>query len=111
MRHTFCRDPSLDPADDLIVRVRLEPALNSEAFFPNFIGIFNNNAMKPSPVQLIWLLCEHHIRLANIPRPIHEIMCMSVSVMGPLLGYRLHYDEYMQVLSLSPQGGLMEDEL
>jgi hypothetical protein len=49
---------------------------------------------RPSPVQLIWLFCASNLRLADIPAPIHEALCLATSFVGPLLGYRLHYDAY-----------------
>lgn len=91
-KHHFCRGPDSD--DDLLIDFKLEPALKGEKFFYEFVGMFRDNNLKPNPMLLIWLLCEHDMYLADIPIPLHEAMCMSLRVVAPLLGYRISHDEY-----------------
>ena len=98
VKHTFCRGPDMSDNETLAVRFTLSPALNSEMFFPNFVGIFNDAKMNPNPIHVIWLVCSYDMRLADIPWLLHEVMCLSFDLVAPLLGYRTEYPEYASVL-------------
>lgn len=91
-KHTFCRAPN--STSTLNVKFTLEPALDSHLFFTTFVGIHRDSQMKPSPIHLIYLVCASDMRLADIPWPIHELMCSTLSWMAPLMGYRLEYEKY-----------------
>lgn len=91
-KHHFTRGPDSD--EDLIMNFKLEPALKGELFFKEFVGLIRDSKMTPNPLLLIWLLCEHDMYLADIPAPVHGVMCASLQLVGPLLGFRLQHAEY-----------------
>ncbi len=91
-KHHFCRGPDSD--DDLIIDFKLEPALKGEKFFAEFVGLIRDQNLKPNPMLLIWLLCEHDMYLADVPIVVHQTMCYSLNIVAPLLGYRLVHHEY-----------------
>lgn len=91
-KHHFCRGPDSD--DDLIIDFKLEPALKGEKFFEEFVGLIRDQNLKPNPMLLIWLLCEHDMYLADVPIVVHQTMCYSLNIVAPLLGFRLAHEEY-----------------
>lgn len=91
-KHTFCRAPNA--TGTLNVIFTLEPALDAHLFFATFVGIHRDSHMKPSPIHLIYLVCANDMRLVDIPRPIHDLMCWTFPWVAPFLGYRLEYEEY-----------------
>lgn len=105
-KHTFCRAPNETGTLDVIFT--LEPALDSHLFFSNFVGVFRDAKMNPSPIHLIYLVCAHDMRLADIPLPIHELMCAAFPYVAPLMGYRLEYDEYE--VESQPSAAVEEEE-
>mmetsp|Transcript_26875 Transcript_26875/g.52439 ORF Transcript_26875/g.52439 Transcript_26875/m.52439 type:complete len:232 (+) Transcript_26875:109-804(+) len=105
-KHTFCRGPSMKDHEELQTRISLYPALNAGEFFPNIVGIFNDAGQNPNPLKVVWLMCHHHIRLVDIPGPVHEAMCVMLSFFGPLLGFRIVDATY----AVEPSGGGVPDE-
>jgi mannose-6-phosphate isomerase-like protein (cupin superfamily) len=93
-KHTFCRSHRMAADDELRVEVVLEPALNSAAFFPNLIGLLRDSGFAPSPVRMLFLFCAHHVRLADIPAPLHDALCATIQLVAPLAGYTATYPEY-----------------
>lgn len=93
-RHTFCRGPDMTADETLVLDVNLAPALNADNFFRTFVGIFNNGRGSPSPVHLLWALCAHHVRLADIPPLVHEGLCVLTNFAAPLFGYSLYHREH-----------------
>jgi mannose-6-phosphate isomerase-like protein (cupin superfamily) len=91
-KHHFTRGPDSD--EDLIMNFKLEPALKGEMFFQEFVGLIRDSNMKPNPLLLIWLLCEHDMYLADIPTVVHAAMCFSLDLVAPLLGYRVRHEQY-----------------
>lgn len=91
-KHTFTKHGS----EDLVTKVTLYPNPDGlgQRFFPNLFGSVRDTNGNPNPVQVIYLFCNHGVRLADIPGPIHEFMCVATNMVAPLLGYRLEYDEY-----------------
>jgi hypothetical protein len=92
VKHTFARSPDSD--QDLLINVTLEPAGKGESFFLELVGMFKERKMSPNPALLIWLLCHHDMRLADIPAPVHEFMCVALDLVAPLMGYSLYHNQY-----------------
>lgn len=93
LKHRFARAPN--STSTLKINFKLFPGdMATEDFFATMAGVMRDTKQKPSPVQMIWLFCESGTRLADIPAPIHDGLCMVTRLVGPLLGYQLAYDAY-----------------
>ena len=84
--------------EDLIVRVRIEPfdkhGLRQE-FFENFAGVFRDQYV--SIWQLSMFFDDAQVYPAVLPQPWVKILVKFGSLMGRLLGYKLHYEEYTTI--------------
>ena len=80
----------------MLAKVTLHPNPDciGQRFFPNLFGNVRDANGKPNPVQALYIFCSHGVRLADIPKPIHELMCVATNMVAHLFGYRLEYEEY-----------------
>ncbi|CAF3126256.1 unnamed protein product [Rotaria sp. Silwood2] len=94
--HTFWMD---DNKEDLIVRIRLEPANRysglRQGFFENFAGIFRDQHI--SMWQIFVLFENAQVYPASLPLPIMKIMVKTGALIGQLLGYKIEYEEYTTI--------------
>mmetsp|Transcript_29281 Transcript_29281/g.48396 ORF Transcript_29281/g.48396 Transcript_29281/m.48396 type:complete len:239 (-) Transcript_29281:197-913(-) len=87
-KHTFVKSGG----ENMRVRVTMFPnPENSERLFPNLFGTIRDG---PNPVQIIYIMCNNGVRLADMPGFVHEALCVILNVMAPLAGYHVEYPEY-----------------
>ncbi|KAL9183268.1 hypothetical protein ACHAXT_005055 [Thalassiosira profunda] len=88
--HTYIKTGADDVEVDITLRPN--PGGNGQRFFPNLFGSIRDGG--PNLVQILYVFCTNGVRLADIPGPIHEGMCLATRAVAPLLGYRHEYPEY-----------------
>mmetsp|Transcript_10559 Transcript_10559/g.30071 ORF Transcript_10559/g.30071 Transcript_10559/m.30071 type:complete len:236 (+) Transcript_10559:146-853(+) len=76
----------------LSLKVTLEPALTGEVFFENCWGLYRQGYA--SPMQMLTLLFDHGITLANVPEPVNLGIQHILVPFAKLLGYKSMYPEY-----------------
>mmetsp|Transcript_23769 Transcript_23769/g.61747 ORF Transcript_23769/g.61747 Transcript_23769/m.61747 type:complete len:242 (+) Transcript_23769:200-925(+) len=77
---------------DMMIRITLEPALSSEAFFENIMGLQKDGY--GSPLQMICLLYGHDVELNDVPLPIRLAIKHILYPFSKLAGYRTMYPQY-----------------
>ena len=87
--HTFVKSGGDDM--EVVITLRPNPGNTGQRFFPNLFGTIRD---KPSLPQIIYIFCMNGVRMADIPWPIHEFMCIATRVVAPILGYRHEYPQY-----------------
>ena len=75
------------------ITLRPNPGNQMQRFFPNLFGTIRDGG--PNLVQILYIFCTNGVRLADIPKPIHEVVCLTTRGVAPLLGYRHEYEEYV----------------
>lgn len=82
--------------NDLELKITLRPNPDGigQRFFPNLFGNVRDYNGNPSLVQVLFLFCNHGVGLAEIPSPIHKLICKATNAVAPFLGYKLEYEEY-----------------
>ncbi|HEX6914809.1 MAG TPA: cupin domain-containing protein [Chitinophagaceae bacterium] len=82
----------------LKMRVKLEPALNSEIFFEQFFGLANDGKTKadgsPKFMQVMAMSNEYEIYLAAPPVPVQKIAAGILGTIAGVLGYKKYYSAY-----------------
>ncbi|CAF0740705.1 unnamed protein product [Rotaria sp. Silwood1] len=91
--HTFWMN---DNKEDLIVRVRVEPANKCnglrQGFFENFAGITRDQHIS---IWQIFVLFENaQTYPASLSLPFMKIIVKIGALIGRLLGYKIEYEEY-----------------
>lgn len=88
--HTYIKTGSEDM--EVNITLRPNPGGKMQRFFPNLFGTIRDGG--PNLVQILYIFCSNGVRLADIPGPIHEFMCLTTKTVAPILGYRHEYEEY-----------------
>lgn len=80
------------------MKVRFEPALNTETFLEQFFGLGNDGKTKadgtPSFLQIMAMVNKYQLYVAGPPVFVQKIMGFTVGGIARLLGYRDYYAEY-----------------
>ena len=94
--HTFW---SLSADKDVILRVRVSPALTSSTFYENYIGI-KRDVRNPiiRELNLLYAELESDIYPAGIPLTLSRFIHLALDVLGKLIGMRPYYKEYSSLL-------------
>eukprot|EP00193_Tetraselmis_chui_P018645 CAMPEP_0177771548 /NCGR_PEP_ID=MMETSP0491_2-20121128/11666_1 /TAXON_ID=63592 /ORGANISM="Tetraselmis chuii, Strain PLY429" /LENGTH=171 /DNA_ID=CAMNT_0019289135 /DNA_START=307 /DNA_END=822 /DNA_ORIENTATION=+ len=84
---------------ELKIKVTLEPALSSEAFFEQLVGLTRDGYT--SPFQMIPLLYDHGVELASdVPLPVRMAVKYILAPLGKVMGYKTMYPEYTSAESM-----------
>ncbi len=94
--HTFWMD---DNKEDLIVRVRIEPANKysglRQEFFENYVGIVRDQHIS---IWQIFVLFENaQTYTTSLPLPLTKIIFKIGALIGQVLGYQIEYEEYTTI--------------
>jgi hypothetical protein len=94
--HTFWTS---DNKEDLIVRVRVEPANKysgiRQEFFENLAGVIRDQ--HTSIFQMLLLLEQAKTYPASLPLPLAKLMVKICAFIGQLIGYKIEYEEYTTI--------------
>jgi len=82
------------------MKVKLEPAMNTEIFFEQFFGLCNDGKTKPdgSPefLQIMAMNNEYEVYMAGPPLFLQKMMGAVIGNFARLFGYKKYYPQYSE---------------
>jgi quercetin dioxygenase-like cupin family protein len=82
------------------MKVKIEPALNTEVFFEQFFGLCNDGKTEkdgsPSFMQIMAMNNTYEIYMAGPPLIVQKIMGVVLGSIASLFGYKKYYPKYSE---------------